>query len=160
MKKPDRLKFGAVMGIEAALAFHAGTGAWAQLDTDVPLGHIKIQTALETDWAVHTAGKDNRNNNNNNIPGSGQGFSTNGNDLQAAVGRIDPLITFRTRDDVAEAMRLDNVDVYLHFRFWGDAEQFINGPSIYEVGQGVEQQHCWKKAELRERRLAQQSNDA
>jgi hypothetical protein len=145
MKKPDRLKFGAAMGMALALVFYAGTGAWAQLHTDVPLGHIKIQTALETDWAVHTAGKDNRNNNNNNIPGSGQGFSTNGNDLQAAVGRIDPLITFRTRDDVAEAMRLDNVDVYLHFRFWGDAEQFINGPSIYEVGQGVEQQHCWKK---------------
>jgi hypothetical protein len=94
MKKPGRLKFGAVMRIAVALVFYAGTRAWAQLDTDVPLGHIKIQTALETDWAVHTAGKDNRNNNNSNIPGSGQGFSTNGNDLQAAVGRIDPLITF------------------------------------------------------------------
>jgi uncharacterized protein DUF1302 len=34
-------------------------------------------------------------------------------------------------------MCLDNVDVDLHFRFWGDAEQFINGPSIYEVGQGA-----------------------
>jgi hypothetical protein len=137
MKKPDRLKLGAVMGIAAALIFYAGTGAWAQLDTDVPGGHLKIQTSLETDWGVHTAGKDNRNNNNNNIPGSGQGFSTNGNDLQAAVGRIDPLITFRMRDDVAEAMGLDDADLYLHFRYWADAEQFINGPSIYEVGQGA-----------------------
>ena len=137
MKKPDRLKLGAVMGIAAALIFYAGTGAWAQLDTDVPAGHIKIQTALETDWGVSTAGKSNRNNNNNNIPGSGQGFSTNGSELQAAVGRIDPTITFRTRDDIAEAMGLDNADVYLHFRYWADAEQFINGPSIYEVGQGA-----------------------
>jgi hypothetical protein len=137
MKKPDRLKFGAVMGIAAALIFYAGTGAWAQLDTDVPGGHLKIQTALETDWAVSTAGKNNRNNNNNNIPGSGQGFSTNGDELQAAVGRIDPTMTFRTRDDVAEAMGLDNADLYLHFRYWADAEQFINGPSIYEVGQGA-----------------------
>src|ERR1700691_2405890 len=102
MKKPDRLKFGTVMGMMAALViFYAGTGAWAQLDTDVPLGHLKIQTSLETDWGVHTAGKDNRYNNNNNIPGSGQGFSTNGDDLQAAVGRIDPTVTFRTRDDIA-----------------------------------------------------------
>jgi hypothetical protein len=108
MKKLGRLKFGAIMGIAVALVFYAGTGAWAQLDTDVPLGHIKIQTALETDWAVSTAGKNNRNNNNNNIPGSGQGFSTNGDELQAAVGRIDPTMTFRTRDDVAEAMGLDN----------------------------------------------------
>ncbi len=137
MKKPDRFTFGAALGIAAALVFYAGTGAWAQLDTDVPLGHIKIQTALETDWGVHTAGKDNRNNNNNNIPGSGQGFSTNGNDLQAAVGRIDPTMTFRTRDEIAEAMGLDNLDAYLHLRFWADAEQFINGPSIYEVGQGA-----------------------
>ena len=137
MKKPDRLKLGAVMGIAAALIFYAGTGAWAQLDTDVPAGHIKIQTAFETDWGVSTAGKSNRNNNNNNIPGSGQGFSTNGSELQAAVGRIDPTITFRTRDDIAEAMGLDNADVYLHFRYWADAEQFINGPSIYEVGQGA-----------------------
>jgi Protein of unknown function (DUF1302) len=137
MNKRDRFKFGTVMGMAAALVLYAGTAAWAQLDTDVPLGHIKPQTAFETDWGVHTAGKDNRNNNNNNIPGSGQGFSTNGNDLQAAVGRVDPTITFRTRDDIAEAMGLDNADAYLHLRFWGDAEQFINGPSIYEVGQGA-----------------------
>ena len=119
MKKPDRLKLGAVMGIAAALIFYAGTGAWAQLDTDVPGGHLKIQTALETDWGCHTAGKDNRNNNNNNIPGSGQGFSTDGDDVQAAVGRIDPLITFRARDDVAEAMGLDDADLYLHLRLLG-----------------------------------------
>ncbi len=137
MKKPDRLKLGAVMGIAVALVFYAGAGAWAQLDTDVPGGHLKIQTSLETDWGVSTAGKNNRNNNNNNIPGSGQGFSTNGDELQAAVGRIDPLITFRMRDDVAEAMGLDDADLYLHFRYWADAEQFINGPSIYEVGQGA-----------------------
>jgi hypothetical protein len=55
MKKLGRLKFGAIMGIAVALVFYAGTGAWAQLDTDVPLGHIKLQTALETDWAVSTA---------------------------------------------------------------------------------------------------------
>jgi len=137
MKKPDRLKLGAAIGIAVALVFYAGTGAWAQLDTDVPGGHLKIQTSLETDWGVSTAGKNNRNNNNNNIPGSGQGFSTNGDELQAAVGRIDPLITFRMRDDVAEAMGLDDADLYLHFRYWADAEQFINGPSIYEVGQGA-----------------------
>ena len=89
MKKPDRLTLGAALGMAAALVFYAGTGAWAQLDTDTPGGHLKIQTAIETDWGVHTAGKDNRNNNNNNIPGSGQGFSTNGNDLQYAVGRLD-----------------------------------------------------------------------
>jgi len=137
MKKPDRVKFGAALGMAMALIFYAGSGAWAQLDTDVPGGHLKVQTALETDWGVHTAGKDNRNNNNNNIPGSGQGFSTNGNNLQAAVGRIDPLVTFRTSDNISEAMGLDNLDVYLHFRWWADAEQFINGPSIYEVGQGA-----------------------
>ena len=137
MKKPDRLKLGAVMGIAAALIFYAGTGAWAQLDTDVPGGHLKIQTALETDWAVSTAGKGNRNNNNNNIPGSGQGFSTNGDDAAGAVGRIDPLITFRMRDDVAEAMGLDDADLYLHFRYWADAAHLINGPSAYAVGQGA-----------------------
>src|SRR6185437_6421066 len=112
MKKPDRVKFGAALGMAMALIFYAGSGAWAQLDTDVPGGHLKVQTALETDWGVHTAGKDNRNNNNNNIPGSGQGYSTNGNNLQAAVGRIDPLITFRTSDSISEAMGLDNLDVY------------------------------------------------
>jgi hypothetical protein len=136
MKYPDRFKFGTVMGMAAALVFFAG-GAWAQLDTDVPLGHVKIQSSWETDWGVSTAGTNNRNNNNNNIPGSGQGFSTNGDDLQAAVGRVDPTLTFRSRDDVAEAMGLDNADLYLHLRFWGDATQFINGPSIYEVGQGA-----------------------
>src|SRR5215472_6984431 len=137
MKKREKLKFVAAMGIAAALVMYTGAGAWAQLDTDTPGGHLKIQTALEADWAVHTAGKDNRNNNNNNIPGSGQGFSTNGNDLQYAVGRIDPLMTWRTRDDVAQAMHLDNLDAYLHLRYWGDAAQFINGPSTYAVGQGT-----------------------
>src|SRR5580704_2370317 len=71
------------------------------------------------------------------FPAADRGFSTNGDELQADVGRIDPTMTFRTRDDVAEAMGLDNADVYLHFRYWADAEQFINGPSIYEVGQGA-----------------------
>ena len=32
------------MGMAAALVFFAG-GAWAQLDTDVPLGHVKIQSS-------------------------------------------------------------------------------------------------------------------
>ncbi len=137
MKKRDRLKFMAAMGIAAALVMYAGAGAWAQLDTDVPLGHVKIQTALETDWGVHTAGKDNRNNNNNHIPGSGQGFSTDGNDLQYAVGRIDPLMTFRTRDDVAQEIGLDNLDLYLHLRYWGDAAQLVNGPRTFAVGQGA-----------------------
>ena len=71
MKKPDRFKFGAALGLAAALVFYAGTGAWAQLDTDVPGGHIKLQTALETEWGVTTAGKNNRANNNNHLPGSG-----------------------------------------------------------------------------------------
>jgi uncharacterized protein DUF1302 len=137
MKKADRLKLGTALGMAAALVFYAGTGAWAQLDTDVPGGHLKIQTALETDWGVHTAGKDNRNNNNNNIPGSGQGFSTNGNDLQYAVGRIDPLFTFRANDETSQAMFLDNADAYLHLRWWGDAAQFINGPSTFAAGQGA-----------------------
>jgi hypothetical protein len=137
MKKPDRLMLGAAVGMAAALVFYAGSGAWAQLDTDTPGGHLKIQTAIETDWGVHTAGKDNRNNNNNNIPGSGQGFSTNGNDLQYAVGRLDSTLTFRTRDDIAEATGLDNADVYLHLRYWGDAAQLINGPSTFAVGQGT-----------------------
>ncbi len=57
MKKRDRFKFGTVMGMAAALVFYAGTGAWAQLDTDVPGGHIKIQTALETDWGVQHCGQ-------------------------------------------------------------------------------------------------------
>jgi hypothetical protein len=137
MKKPDRVKFVAAMGMAAALVFYAGTGAWAQLDTDLPGGHLKIQTALETEWGIHTAGKDNRNNNNNNIPGSGQGFSTNGNDVQAAVGRIDTLTTFRGSDDLASALLLDNADVYLHLRFLGDAANLINGPSAYEFGRGA-----------------------
>jgi hypothetical protein len=137
MKKPERLKLGAVMGMAVALVLYAGTRAWAQLDTDVPGGHLKIQTALETDWGVSTAGTANRNNNNNNIPGSGQGFSTDGDDLQYAVGRIDPTLTFRSRDDVAEAMGLDNADVYLHLRYWADGAQLINGPSTYAVGQGT-----------------------
>ena len=102
MKKPDRFKFGAALGLAVALVFYAGTGAWAQLDTDLPGGHLKIQTALETDWGVSTAGKHNRNNNNNHLPGSGQGFSTDGNDLQYANGRIEPLITFRASDDIAQ----------------------------------------------------------
>src|SRR5713101_2194661 len=117
MKKPDKFKFGAAMAMATALVLYAGAGARAQVDTDLPAGHIKLQTSLETDWAVRTAGKNNRNNNNNNLPGSGQGLSTNGNDLEYAVGRVDPLITFHARDDVAEAMGLDNADVYLHLRF-------------------------------------------
>ena len=137
MKKPDRFKFGAAMGMAAALVFYAGTGAWAQLDTDVPGGHIKIQTALETDWGVTTAGKNNRNNNNNNIPGSGQGFSTDGNDLQAAIGRIDPLLTFRANDDIAEAMWLDNADVYLHVRFWATPCSSLMARASQEFGQGA-----------------------
>ncbi len=137
MKKPDRFKFGAALGLAAALVFYAGTGAWAQLDTDVPGGHIKLQTALETEWGVTTAGKNNRANNNNHLPGSGQGYSTDGNDLQAAIGRIDPLLTYRANDNTAEALWLDNADVYIHGRFMGDALQFINGPSIQEFSQGT-----------------------
>ncbi len=136
MKKPDRLKFGAAMGMALALVFYAGTGAWAQLDTDLPGGHLKIQTALETDWGVSTAGKPNRNNDNNHVPGSGQGLSTDGNDLQSANGRIEPLTTFRASDDTAQAMWLDNADVYVHLRFWGDVAQLINGPHVNTVGQG------------------------
>ena len=52
MKKPDRLKLGAAMGMALALVFYAGTGAWAQLDTDLPGGHLKIQTALEMNDAA------------------------------------------------------------------------------------------------------------
>lgn len=137
MKKPDRFKLGTAMAMAAALVLYSGAGAWAQLDTDVPTGHIKIQTSLETDWGVHTAGKDNRNNNNNNIPGSGQGFSTNGDILQAAVGRIDPLITYRMRDEVANSLGLDNADAYLHLRYWADVAQLINGPRTFAVGQGA-----------------------
>jgi hypothetical protein len=137
MKKPDKFKFGAAMAMATALVLYAATGAWAQVDTDIPAGHIKLQTALETDWAVRTAGKNNRNNNNNHVPGSGQGLSTDGNDLEYAVGRIDPLITFHARDDVAEAMWLDNADVYLHLRYWADVAQLINGPRIFAVGQGA-----------------------
>jgi hypothetical protein len=136
MKKPDRLKFGAAMGMALALAFYASTGAWAQLDTDLPGGHLKIQTALETDWGVSTAGQSNRYNNNNHIPGSGQGLSTDGNDLQSANGRVEPLITFRASDATAQDMWLDNADLYAHLRFWGDVAQLINGPHVYAVGQG------------------------
>jgi hypothetical protein len=136
MKKPDRLKFGAAMGMALALVFYAGTGAWAQLDTDLPGGHLKIQTALETDWGVSTAGKPNRNNNNNHVPGSGQGLSTDGNDLQSANGRVEPLMTFRADDATAGALWLDNADVYVHLRFWGDVAQLINGPHVNTVGQG------------------------
>ena len=137
MKKPDRVKFVAAMGMAAALVFYAGTGAWAQLDTDLPGGHLKIQTALETEWGIHTAGRGNRNNDNNHTPGSGQGFSTDGNDVQAAVGRVDTLTTFRGSDDLASALWLDNADVYLHLRFLGDAANLINGPSAYEFGRGA-----------------------
>ena len=136
MKKPDRLKFGAAMGMALALVFYAGTGARAQLDTDVPGGHLKIQTSLETDWAVDTAGKNNRNNNNNNVPGSGQGLSTDGSQLQSANGRIEPLTTFRVNDDTAQSMWLDNADAYVHLRYWGDVAQLINGPRVNTVGQG------------------------
>ncbi len=137
MKKPDRVKLGAAMGMAVALVFFAGTGAWAQLDTDTPGGHLKIQTALETEWGISTAGRGNRNNDNNNIPGSGQGYSTDGDSVQAAVGRIDSLATFRARDDVAEAIGLDDADVYVHLRFLGDAANLINGPSAYEFGRGA-----------------------
>ena len=86
-----------------------------------PAAISRLQTALETEWGVTTAGKNNRANNNNHLPGSGQGYSTDGNDLQAAIGRIDPLLTFRANDDTAEALWLDNADVYIHGRFMGDA---------------------------------------
>lgn len=136
MKKPDKFKFGAAMVMATALMLYAGTGAWAQIDTDVPGGHIKLQTSVETDWAVKTAGKNNRNNNNNHVPGSAQGLSTDGNDLQSANGRIEPFITYRVRDDVAQSMWLDDADAYLHLRFWGDVAQLINGPHVNTVGQG------------------------
>jgi hypothetical protein len=136
MKKPDKFKFGAAMAMATALVLYAGAGAWAQLDTDVPAGHIKLQTSLETDWGVRTAGKNNRNNNNNHVPGSGQGLSTDGNDLESANGRVEPLITFHTRDDVAQMMWVDNADLYVHLRFWGDVAQLINGPRVNTVGQG------------------------
>ena len=137
MKKPDKFKFGAAMVMATALALSAGTGAWAQIDTDVPGGHIKLQTSVETDWGVDTAGKNNRYNNNNHIPGSGQGLSTDGSHLQSANGRIEPLITYRMRDDVVQSMWLDDADVYTHFRFWGDVAQLINGPRVNTVGQGA-----------------------
>jgi len=136
MKKSHRVKLRAALGMAAALVFYASTGAWAQLDTDVPGGHLKIQTSLETDWAVSTAGTANRNNNNNNVPGSGQGLSTDGNDLQSANGRIEPLTTFRGSDATAQSLGLDNFDVYTHLRFWGDVAQLVNGPRVNAVGQG------------------------
>ena len=86
---------------------------------------------------MSTAGTNNRNNNNNNIPGSGQGFSTNGDDLQAAVGRVDPT------SPSARAMTLPRrwgwtTPIFISISGFGaDATQFINGPSIYEVGQGA-----------------------
>src|ERR1700691_1041790 len=137
MKNPGKFKFVPVVGMAAALILYAGTGAWAQLDTDVPGGHLKIQTALETEWGISTAGRGNRNNDNNNIPGSGQGFSTDGDSVQAAVGRVDALSTFRGSDDLASALGMDNLDAYLHLRFLGDAANLINGPSAYEFGDGA-----------------------
>ncbi len=136
MKKSERFRFGAAMAMAVALIFYAGSGAWAQLDTDVPFGHLKVQTALETDWGVSTAGKPNRNNDNNHIPGSGQGLSTDGDDLQSANGRVEPLITLRISDDAAQSMWLDDADAYVHLRYWADVAQLINGPRVNTVGQG------------------------
>lgn len=135
MKNPDRFKLGTAMGIAAAVIFYAGTGAWAQLDTDVPGAHLKIQTALETEWGIHTAGRGNRNNDNNGV--GGQGYSTDGNDVQAAVGRVDSLITLRGNDDLVSALWVDNADAYIHLRFLGDAANMINGPSAYEFGRSA-----------------------
>ncbi|HZO83232.1 MAG TPA: DUF1302 family protein [Candidatus Binataceae bacterium] len=137
MRKPDRFKLRTALAMAAGLALCVGTRAQAQIDTDVPGGHLKVQTSLETDWGFHTAGEDNRNNNNNNIPGSGQALSTNGDVIQAGVLRADPLITYRLNNDTAQALFVDNADVYIHGRYWADLAQFINGPRVYEVGQGT-----------------------
>ena len=136
MKKSERFRFGAAMAMAVALIFYAGSRRVGQLDTDVPLGHLKVQTALETDWGVSTAGKPNRNNDNNHIPGSGQGLSTDGDDLQSANGRVEPLITLRISDDAAQSMWLDDADAYVHLRYWADVAQLINGPRVNTVGQG------------------------
>ena len=58
-------------------------------------------------------------------------------DESRRVKRVVSTLTFRTRDDIAEAMGFDNADVYLHLRYWGDAAQLINGPSTFAVGQGT-----------------------
>ncbi len=138
MRKPDRFKLRTAMAMAVGLVLCGAGGAWAQIDTDVPGGHIKLQTSLETDWGWNTSGEDNRNNNNNKIPGSGQAWATDNNAWQAMIYRVDPLLTYRLNSDTAEAIGMDNADLYIHGRFYSDIGPYLNGgpyPNLMGTGQ-------------------------
>lgn len=105
----------------AAAMFLAATGsAFAQESTDIGGVHLDIQNVVETDWGLSTAGEDNPFNNNNHVPGSGQGLSSDNSTLSNAVFRQDSLLNARVAPEAAGMIGLDNIEGFIHERFYSD----------------------------------------
>jgi len=118
-------------GIRAAIAAGfialAGGPALAQQGIDIGGAHLDLQNAIETDWSLSTAAKNNQFNDNAGYKGSGQKASTDGNTLNLAAFRLDTLANMRLSSSQAEAFGLDNVEAFVHGRFWSDITTFIDG---------------------------------
>jgi len=118
-------------GIRAAMAAGfialAGGPALAQQGLDIGGAHLDLQNAIETDWSLSTASKNNPYNDNSGMPGSGQGNSTDGNTMNLAAFRFDSLVNLRLSSSQAEAFGLDNVEAFVHGRFWSDITHWVDG---------------------------------
>lgn len=131
----------------AALIFVAAAPAFAQESIDFHHIHIDLQNAVETDWALSTAGKNNPYNNNSvagvqcpdhSTSAPGCSASTNGNTFNLAAFRYDGLLNGRVDSDIANRVGLDNWDFFIHARVWTNIAPYVDGnmPKISEMDYG------------------------
>ncbi len=131
----------------AALIFVAAAPAFAQESIDFHHVHIDLQNAVETDWALSTAGKNNPYNNNSSsgvqcpdhsTSAAGCSASTNGNTFNLAAFRYDGLLNGRVDSDIANRVGLDNWDFFIHARVWTNIAPYVDGnmPKISEMDYG------------------------
>lgn len=117
----------------------AAAPAFAQQSAEIGPLHLDLQNVVESDWGLSTAGVGNEFNNNNNIPGSGQAYSTNGNTLSQAVFREDALLNGRLGSDTANMIGMDNIEAYIHSRFYSDivgqVDHYVPEPNILNMRQ-------------------------
>lgn len=102
--------------------------------------NFSAQNAVETDWAISTAGQGNAFNSNfqncHSHSQRGCGLSTNGNSWNLMAYRFDTMLGLRLNGSQADALGLDSVDAFVHGRFWSDIGPQVDGalPSINAEG--------------------------
>lgn len=101
---------------------------------------LNVQNAAETDWAISTAGKSNSFNANfqkcTSHAQPGCGLATSGNSWNLMAYRFDSLINVKLSPEQADALGLDDVDAFVHGRYWSDIAPFVDGalPAINAEG--------------------------